>query len=194
MRAIDRDIPIKFYVGFNLRIESLVIERDENAKRKRQQLQSFNLRIESLVIERPQIGLTGDMWLIKVSISELRVLLLRELSPDTQNGTRFYKSFNLRIESLVIESATDNLPYDFIISFNLRIESLVIESAAAVAAGAVSLGVSISELRVLLLRAQPITCPTTLLSVSISELRVLLLRALRRLPLGRCHWEFQSQN
>ena len=60
--------------SFNLRIESLVIERPARDRYARR-IQRFNLRIESLVIER--------------SLSSRR--------------TRSRNSFNLRIESLVIE-------------------------------------------------------------------------------------------
>ncbi len=64
-----------------------------------------------------------------VSISELRVLLLRggmQLIPDAHPT----QGFNLRIESLVIESMSGWRKCDVggLNSFNLRIESLVIES------------------------------------------------------------------
>ena len=85
---------------FNLRIESLVIER-KGLKAQQTRLRCFNLRIESLVIESAlpcwQAQRVGG-----VSISELRVLLLRaSLNPQDKLHKR---RFNLRIESLVIES------------------------------------------------------------------------------------------
>ena len=67
---------------------------------------SFNLRIESLVIEskpgctRP----TTDADLEGVSISELRVLLLRVKKLQAGRTEKHIECFNLRIESLVIES------------------------------------------------------------------------------------------
>ena len=70
-------------VSFNLRIESLVIERhaDRGIAPKMRFLNqsSFNLRIESLVIERQYRDGGSEHTLHKdaVSISELRVLLLR---------------------------------------------------------------------------------------------------------------------
>ena len=61
---------------------------------------SFNLRIESLVIES-QTARHGSIPTVSVSISELRVLLLRV---SVGSGvTAYFYSFNLRIESLVIE-------------------------------------------------------------------------------------------
>ena len=62
-------------------------------------------------------------------------------------------------------------------SFNLRIESLVIESVddTSVADG-LGIDVSISELRVLLLRDEMRNLYHNSYEVSISELRVLLLR------------------
>ena len=63
---------------FNLRIESLVIESHVQLLEESSMLSSFNLRIESLVIESCKYA-HGETALIRgsVSISELRVLLLR---------------------------------------------------------------------------------------------------------------------
>ena len=86
-----------------------------------------------------------------VSISELRVLLLRD---------KAYHGFS-----------------EALICFNLRIESLVIESPPYTPLTLGSSMVSISELRVLLLRVDDIMQDKEIKTlVSISELRVLLLR------------------
>ncbi len=152
-------------LGFNLRIESLVIERlspdiaagfmksvsiselrvlllrDQSRGSFIASRCCFNLRIESLVIERLERSFVKRY---RVSISELRVLLLRD---GSQSDLRM--GFNLRIESLVIERATIFMLLA-IVGFNLRIESLVIERGGAFFQELVI--VSISELRVLLLR------------------------------------------
>ena len=89
----------------------------------------FLLFFESLVIERTT-GRKQQAVCCEVSISELRVLLLREISSPVGESP-FQSRFNLRIESLVIERQNQGL---FLLClghcFNLRIESLVIESAA----------------------------------------------------------------
>ena len=91
-----------------------------------------------------------------VSISELRVLLLRARIANIE--VRSLVSFNLRIESLVIERTiygSTETP-NFRSCFNLRIESLVIESSSfriEYESANRQFIVSISELRVLLLRA-----------------------------------------
>ena len=66
---------------FNLRIESLVIESliDRYIPKLSDR---FNLRIESLVIERASIGAQPKSRRMCVSISELRVLLLRGIRHD----------------------------------------------------------------------------------------------------------------
>ena len=112
---------------FNLRIESLVIESASNGIRRRETSASFNLRIESLVIERasPSPCQVRDF---RVSISELRVLLLRE-------ENKWVKIIRC-------------------LSFNLRIESLVIERGSIPHRRTPIVYVSISELRVLLLRGR----------------------------------------
>ena len=79
---------------FNLRIESCT--------RVFRSL-CFNLRIESLVIERLKVDQLGDQ-ISQVSISELRVLLLRVRTSQSRLVPTGSTSFNLRIESLVIES------------------------------------------------------------------------------------------
>ena len=73
-QALSKQSPRR--TGFNLRIESLVIERTGLCGHARNVIFRFNLRIESLVIEREVAYITvGDPK--EVSISELRVLLLR---------------------------------------------------------------------------------------------------------------------
>ena len=65
---------------------------------------SFNLRIESLVIESSETNQT-PAGLQYVSISELRVLLLRAGIVNAAQSI-ILRRFNLRIESLVIESGS----------------------------------------------------------------------------------------
>ena len=72
-------------------------------------LERFNLRIESLVIERPETHHLSFVDCLIVSISELRVLLLRVLSQASRTDCSPI-CFNLRIESLVIESANWGQP------------------------------------------------------------------------------------
>ena len=122
--------------SFNLRIESLVIERPPQPTGDPPMSERFNLRIESLVIERYRKWFypMDASW---VSISELRVLLLRDPPEWTLIGI-VKVCFNLRIESLVIESITRDMIPSQPLSY-----------------------VSISELRVLLLRETqpwPWTC------------------------------------
>ena len=85
---------------FNLRIESLVIESN---RRTSLTDRSTTVSISELRV----LLLRGGMTLLKinqgsqVSISELRVLLLRERQGAA--GADLSAGFNLRIESLVIE-------------------------------------------------------------------------------------------
>ena len=66
--------------------------------------------------------------MLPVSISELRVLLLRVR--NLREDGYYIRSFNLRIESLVIERQMLGRGCRRRVGFNLRIESLVIESTA----------------------------------------------------------------
>ena len=130
-----------------------------------------------------------------VSISELRVLLLRGVCCRAHQGR--YRCFNLRIESLVIERSSKISPIrKSQTGFNLRIESLVIESLGNLRGTRKAVWVSISELRVLLLRGTKHQHSRLILCcVSISELRVLLLRALSSRVQGTTpSFSFQSQN
>ena len=140
------------FISFNLRIESLVIERTDGLCVESDGVQGFNLRIESLVIE----SLFSDY----LSLAEIR--------------------FNLRIESLVIESPY--LPREVSHGMPVSISELRVLLLRADSAdrGQRSIYVSISELRVLLLRAGWEPDPASHGDdVSISELRVLLLRVHR---------------
>ena len=79
---------------FNLRIESLVIERNSTSRLKFvEKSEDFNLRIESLVIESSRWGFKDDLHLMdSVSISELRVLLLR-VADERSHGERVLYQF-----------------------------------------------------------------------------------------------------
>ena len=96
------------------------------------------------------------MWL--VSISELRVLLLRDAIHNPAFADKWLRCFNLRIESLVIESPSPRTQGKAVCRFNLRIESLVIERLFDRFEFQKGVRVSISELRVLLLRVGKLPC------------------------------------
>ena len=137
--------------GFNLRIESLVIESKILTFHSLKLWRSFNLRIESLVIERShrfpptalvflvsiselrvlllrdsKLGVAGRHFEL-VSISELRVLLLRAQQRWCfGHFTEIVSISELRV--LLLRDSEAHALRVRIASFNLRIESLVIES------------------------------------------------------------------
>ena len=88
-----------------------------------------------------------------VSISELRVLLLREQrNVRRQSNTTFVSISELRV--LLLRGEHIRIVRSSSLCFNLRIESLVIESLLCNMRSALYTFVSISELRVLLLRVE----------------------------------------
>ena len=89
----------------------------------------FNLRIESLVIESARRYWHRDKR-HRVSISELRVLLLRGFSVNAVSVGSKVSISELRVlllRDVLLFGARDAM-YRIDLGFNLRIESLVIES------------------------------------------------------------------
>ena len=137
--------------GFNLRIEILVIERTSTVRLPARTPVFQSQNWDSCYWELPCYRSHGRRN-SRVSISELRFLLLRDNYQETRKGqeTQFqsqnwdscywemtkwsfvistaHRSFNLRIEILVIERNSYAATPPPIGSFNLRIEILVIES------------------------------------------------------------------
>ena len=179
---------------FNLRIESLVIERRRapGSAIPSREFQSQNW--ESCYWEAARPAVTRS-WSDHVSISELRVLLLRGVyrQSDWVRGRAWFQSQNW--ESCYWEILLRSTHILRMLPFQSQNWESCYWELDNLRDVRWNERVSISELRVLLLRGRRSAIWTTRLSrVSISELRVLLLREDKIIDFDRRIRMFQSQN